>query len=342
MADGCSCYCSLGFIAVFSLSFFPWPFLLGQWSWAARDGSSSSHLYPEVLSCQWWWLLLWEAGSSSLREVRLGQLRAPGPTSSQTEHVFPEGTHTQSTPTHHIYTYIHGWPHGSQTDTRSTHMNTDSNNGFILLPSLSEQDNGQLVGIYIHTHTHICTVWIPPAAGLRHSICPVATPGSQSSQLLALGDMSPWGHSPSPAVVQTTSLVHVCARAHTHTQSASSWTGTKKKSCLHSFLIFTWSIRALEKGLSVQIHSASTFSCGLKWQHLSSPRLQCCVASVANVFPPILLTIVAAVRWTEKIIHENEQNEKPRSNEDTVSRAHTKLTLKKLALKSCLWVLFIA
>lgn len=41
-------------------------------------------------------------------------------------------------------------------------------------------------------------MWITPAARLRHSIRPVATPGSQSPQLLASGHMSTLGHSSTP------------------------------------------------------------------------------------------------------------------------------------------------
>ena len=110
---------------------------------------------------------------------------SPGPTSSKAEDVFPAGTHTKAhiyttyihiymyTYIHvYIYTYIHGWPHRSQTDTKSTHTNIDSTNGLILLPSLAGQDGSPLVRVYIY----ICTRWIPPAAGLRHSVCPVAGP----------------------------------------------------------------------------------------------------------------------------------------------------------------------
>ena len=49
-------------------------------------------------------------------------------------------------------------------------------------------------GKWVHVHKVD-----PLAAGLRHSVCPVPAPGSQSSQLLASRHKSPWGHSPFPA-----------------------------------------------------------------------------------------------------------------------------------------------
>lgn len=52
--------------------------------------------------------------------------------------LYSQQAHTQSTHTHHIYTHIRGRPHRSQTDTWSTHMNTDRTNGLILLPSPAE------------------------------------------------------------------------------------------------------------------------------------------------------------------------------------------------------------
>ena len=103
---------------------------------------------------------------------------------SQQAHARTHTHSTHSTQIHYIYacihTYIHGRPHRSQTDNQSTHKNIDSTNSLILLPSLDEQDGSPLVRTYIyiytHTHTHISTRWIPPAAGLRHSVCPVAGP----------------------------------------------------------------------------------------------------------------------------------------------------------------------
>ena len=99
----------------------------------------------------------------------------------------------------------------TKTDIQSTH--TDSTDGLILLTSLAEQDGGPLVRIY--RSIHICRSWIPPAAGLRHSVSPVAAPRSQSSQLLAPGHVSPEVHSPTP-VAGTDHHTHT----HTHTELA--------------------------------------------------------------------------------------------------------------------------
>ena len=55
-------------------------------------------------------------------------------------------------------------------------------------------------------------MWIPPAPGLRHSVCLVAAPGSQSPQLLASGHTSPQGCGPTP-VAGTDH--HVCTHTHT-------------------------------------------------------------------------------------------------------------------------------
>lgn len=44
----------------------------------------------------------------------------------------------------------------------------------------------------------MCTgkVWMPPATGLRSSVCPVTAPGSQSSHILAPGHGSSQGCNP--------------------------------------------------------------------------------------------------------------------------------------------------
>lgn len=55
----------------------------------------------------------------------------------------------------------------TQPATQTTHTNTGSASGLIPPPSLAEQDGGALVSAYIYTHT--CTMWLPPAAGLRQS-----------------------------------------------------------------------------------------------------------------------------------------------------------------------------
>ena len=52
----------------------------------------------------------------------------------------------------------------------------------------AHQDEGLLVG---NIYKYICAVWILPAAGIRHSVCPVPAPRSQSPQLLAPGHGSP-------------------------------------------------------------------------------------------------------------------------------------------------------
>lgn len=51
----------------------------------------------------------------------------------------------------------------------------------------------ELVG---NAYTYISVAWIPPAGGLRHSACPVADSGSQSSQLLAPRHSNPQGCRP--------------------------------------------------------------------------------------------------------------------------------------------------
>ena len=45
--------------------------------------------------------------------------------------------------------------HTDHRHTQSTHMNTDSTNGLILLPSLAEWDGGPIVRKYIYMY--ICT-----------------------------------------------------------------------------------------------------------------------------------------------------------------------------------------
>jgi len=112
---------------------------------------------------------------------------------------------------HHIYTYIHGRPHKSQTDAHSSHMNTGSTDGFIPIPSVAEEDGCLLVKIrvyiyiYINTHTHTHThiyvqcgslQQLSSDAGLR---CPVAAAGSQFLQLLTPGCECLRGCSPTPA-----------------------------------------------------------------------------------------------------------------------------------------------
>lgn len=72
--------------------------------------------------------------------------------------VFSVDTCTESTCIQHIYAHIHTHTHTqlaqrSHRDTEETHTNTDNNtNGFILLPSLAEQDGGPL-GSHTNIHT---------------------------------------------------------------------------------------------------------------------------------------------------------------------------------------------
>lgn len=94
-------------------------------------------------------------------------------------------------------THIHSHPHGSQTDTRRTHMNADSNDSLILLLSLAEQNGGQWVTIYMYICT--CTSWVSPTAWFTATDCPAAAPGSRSPQLLALAHKNPQVYSPTPA-----------------------------------------------------------------------------------------------------------------------------------------------
>lgn len=84
-----------------------------------------------------------------------------------------------------LYTYTQPAIQMTQTDVQSTC--TNSINSFIMLLSLAEQDRGLLVGMYIHTYK--------VDSSRRHSVCPVAAPGSQSPSP-ASRDMSPQGLQP--------------------------------------------------------------------------------------------------------------------------------------------------
>jgi len=87
------------------------------------------------------------------------RLQLPGSvaTSIEAEGVFPTGTYTESTHIHHMCTcpaiLI------TQTNTDSTHVNTDSTNSPNLIPTLADEDRGPATGIHIYTYT----VWISPA-----------------------------------------------------------------------------------------------------------------------------------------------------------------------------------
>lgn len=58
----------------------------------------------------------------------------------------------------------------------------------------------------MYVHTHKCSVWIPPGAGQRCSICPVAAPGSQPHQLQHLEIQAPEVTTPVQLLLQTISL----------------------------------------------------------------------------------------------------------------------------------------
>ena len=116
----------------------------------------------------------------------------------------------------YIHTYIHVYIHteiymaGHIDHRHSEHPHKHSTNGLILLPSLAEKNGGPPVRICVCVCIHTCTRCIPPAVRFRHSICPVAGPGSPSPQLLAFKHKSPWDSSPTPVAVTD---------CHTHTRS---------------------------------------------------------------------------------------------------------------------------
>lgn len=110
-----------------------------------------------------------------------------GPTSTEPEQVHPGGTYLECI-YNHLYTHTHSWHHRQQGQTEralTQHWQPHPSHlsGWPVQSSTSE--NAQ-----IHT-----SVPIPPAAGLRHSVCPTAAPRSQSHQLHAPGHLSPQGHS---------------------------------------------------------------------------------------------------------------------------------------------------
>jgi len=141
--------------------------------------------------------------------VRCPSSLPPCPTCSEAEHVFPVATHRAQLYIYvhrcmhvYLYAYIPSWSHGSQThnSTQSTPKNTNSTKSLILLSSLVEQDGGSLVRIYTHIciyrYIQVFTMRIPPTAGLRQPVCPVAAPGPL---LMAPGHMRPKDESPTPA-----------------------------------------------------------------------------------------------------------------------------------------------
>ena len=120
----------------------------------------------------------------------------------------------------HVYinTYIHGWSHRSRTDTQSTCEHRQHQQPHPVLSGWAGW-RATSENVYIS----ISAQWIPLAAGLRHSVCPVAATGCQSPQLLASGHTTPQAAA-LLQLVQTVTHTHAraCVRAHTHTQS---WLG---------------------------------------------------------------------------------------------------------------------
>lgn len=74
------------------------------------------------------------------------QLLSPGPASSEAEHGPPAGTHRAHVRTAHVQTHAAG--HAD--NVHSTHTNTSSTSGLILLPALAEQNGRPLVRMYIY------------------------------------------------------------------------------------------------------------------------------------------------------------------------------------------------
>lgn len=142
VADRCSCYHSLDFTAVLALFFFPWLFLLGQWRWSARDGKWLPSVPRDIpmsmvmVVVRTGWIQQPEGGEAGAAPMP----QVPPVTGLI---MFPAGTLTWSTPTHHIYTYytphiyIHTLFATEITDTQRAHRNAESNDGLILLHSLS-------------------------------------------------------------------------------------------------------------------------------------------------------------------------------------------------------------
>ena len=86
---------------------------------------------------------------------------------------------------------------------------------------LAEQDGGLLVG----TCVYIYRGWIPPAVGLRHTVCPVAAPESQSPQLLVPGAAVPLQLlAPQPALTPVTGTMDTeIPMTHSPTPAAGAW-----------------------------------------------------------------------------------------------------------------------
>jgi len=118
---------------------------------------------------------------------------------------------------HNTYTCLYSWPH-RLTHTALAQTQTE--------PVASSCSPLWLTGMKVcqwNMYQCMCTLWIPPAAGLKHPVFPVAGPESQPSQLLAAGHVSP---TPAP---YTSPLAH--SRAHTHTWTSLRWSPRSRLLC---------------------------------------------------------------------------------------------------------------
>lgn len=135
-------------------------------------------------------------------EVRLLQLHVPR-----------SNTHNKHTQiylcTKHVYMYIymvHGQPHRSRQTESIALMKTQHQRPH--LASLSGWSGWRsIAGEYIYTYA-LCGC-LQQLGSDTATGCPEAAPGSQSTQLLALRHMRPWGHS------QLQLLVHIITQIHT-------------------------------------------------------------------------------------------------------------------------------
>lgn len=132
-------------------------------------------------------LLSPQAFWNSMTPVTWERWHCSGPMPRSQQQPGPESwqTHTLSTPIQHIHTGRHVWPHKIRANPQGTHMNNiHSTNAFISFPFLAGWAEGGMY-VHIHTHTHIYSI-IPPASGLRHSVCLIVGPGNQSPQWYSL------------------------------------------------------------------------------------------------------------------------------------------------------------
>lgn len=120
----------------------------------------------------------------------------PSPTGSEAEHLFPG--HTRHMHKHictmyaciHTYMYTYNGLHRSTLrHIDNSHTDSADSNGFILLPSLSEEVGG--LSVYVNIYNVDA-----PSAGLLCPVGLVAVSGAQSAHLLASVHSNPWGYSP--------------------------------------------------------------------------------------------------------------------------------------------------